>query len=56
MINIDENTNQEYLTGYLDGLSDTLGKLGELPESPAVYKIKELLRETIKNAEEQLGL
>lgn len=41
----------EYNQGYLDALSDTLGMLGELEETPSLYNFKNKLREMIAKGE-----
>jgi hypothetical protein len=38
--------------GYLDGLSDALGMLANVPESPELYKVKEQIREIIDKESE----
>jgi hypothetical protein len=37
---------------YLDGLSDALGMLARVPESPELYKVKEQIREIIDKESE----
>lgn len=37
---------------YLDGLSDALGMLASVPESPELYKVKEQIREIIDKESE----
>lgn len=37
---------------YLDGLSDALGMLASVPESPELYKAKEHIREIIDKESE----
>lgn len=48
MIYADEHMN----IGYLDGLSDALGMLASVPESPELYKVKEQIREIIDKESE----
>ena len=48
MIYADEHMN----IGYLDGLSDALGMLASVPESPELYKVKEQIREIIDKGSE----
>lgn len=59
MLNIDNNTNIDYATGYVDSLSDVLDMLQDLSykdgESAELYKLKERLREYISNAEDVLN-
>lgn len=46
------NTEPLYAEGYLDALSDVLGMLRSVEETPAIYKLKETIREVIERAEE----
>lgn len=59
MLNIDNNTNIDYATGYVDSLGDVLDMLQDLSykdgESAELYKLKERLREYISNAEDVLN-
>ena len=54
MLNIDLNTDPQYLTGYLDACSDILDKLGELSETRDLLDYKNNLREYIANGSEEL--
>lgn len=38
--------------GYLDAISDVLGMLSSIPETPEVYKIKKHLRKAIEERSE----
>lgn len=40
--------------GYLDAFSDVLDMLQSIPETPEIYKIKESLRKTIEEENDEL--
>ena len=47
-----EQYSEEYKTGYLDGLSDVLGLLAELPENAELIKVKDNIRAVILKGDE----
>lgn len=47
-----EQYSEEYKTGYLDGLSDVLGILSELPENAQLIKVKDDIRAVIMEGDD----
>lgn len=44
----------DYKVGYLDAMSDVLAMLASISETPEVYKIKESLRKTVEEGNNEL--
>ena len=49
-----EKEAMDFLSGYLDAMSDVLAMLASIHETPEVYKIKESIRKTIEKGSEEL--